>query len=113
MHFNTVITGNVEADLFHNHKIMTVSSLLLDAQSDLVYITSIFFVKHFGCGCGNHGELAFSECMENPLELEKGVIGEEVNISKALSIVINTKLKKEIFKDVILYSGTSIQGTPS
>ena len=54
-----------------------------------------------------------SECMEYPLELEKGVIGEEVNISKALSIVINTKLKKEIFKDVILYSGTSIQGTPS
>ena len=47
MHFNTVITGNVEADLFHNHKIMTVSSLLLDAQSDLVYITSKFFVKHF------------------------------------------------------------------
>ena len=51
--------------------------------------------------------------MENPLELEKGVIGEEVTISKVLSIVIDTKLKKEIFKDVILYSGTSLQGTPS
>ena len=51
--------------------------------------------------------------MENPLELEKGVIGEEVTISKVLSIVIDTKLKKEISKDVILYSGTSILGTPS
>ena len=51
--------------------------------------------------------------MENPLELEKGVIGEEVTIGKVLSIVIDTKLKKEISKDVILYSGTSIQGTPS
>ena len=51
--------------------------------------------------------------MENPLELEKGVIGEEVTISKVLFIVIDTKLKKEISKDVILYSGTSLQGTPS
>ena len=50
--------------------------------------------------------------MEYPLELEKGVISKEVNISKALSIVINTELKKEIFKHVILYSETSIQGHP-
>ena len=39
-----------------------------------------------------------SECMEYPLELEKKVIGEEVNISKALSIVINTKLKRKYSK---------------
>ena len=30
----TVVTGNITADLVHNHKIMTVSSLLLVTQSE-------------------------------------------------------------------------------
>ena len=53
--------------------------------------TGIFFEKqHKISGYDHHGEVALSECMEYPipLELEKVVIGKEVNISKRLPVII-------------------------
>ena len=59
-------------------------------------VTSIFF--KVVADCGHHEEVALTKCMEYPRELEKVVIGKEVNISKGFSYYKNTKLKGRYLK---------------
>ena len=85
--------------MVHNHKIMAVSSLLLDTQSESFVLK---WPLHGGykykikvvADCGHHEEVALTKCIEYPRELEKVVIGKEVNISKGFSYYKNTKLKR-------------------